>query len=164
MALSRLLYICYPNCRALVLKSLTHWMFRYCASLKWWSVNWCALEKGRKSYAQRACKYLGEQTIRGSSLRTQINLIAKHHEKVADQTCARGVKDKKICHQKTQTRCLKYWNFFQNTWGFFCQSLTPPPPPNKPLKSCDMVEFEKQNQPYFFFFFSQQSQSSQNHL
>lgn len=91
-------------------------------------------------------------------------MIAKHHEKVADQTCARGVKDKKICHQKTQTICLKYWNFFQNTWGFFCQSLTPPPPPNKPLKSYDMVEFEKQNQPYFFFFFRQQSQSSQNHL
>lgn len=119
MALSRLLYICYPNCRVLVLKSLTHWMFRYCASLKWWSVNWCALEKGRKSYAQRACKYLGEQTIRGSSLRTQINLIAKHHEKVADQTCARGVKDKKNLSSKNSNKMSKILEFFPKYLGFF---------------------------------------------
>lgn len=96
MALSRPLYICYPNCRVLVLKSSTH--YEYSDTVCHWNddlqtgVYW---KRGEKAYAQTACKYLGEQTVKESSLKTQINLIAKHHETVADQTCAREVKDKK---------------------------------------------------------------------
>lgn len=142
-------------------------MFTYCASLKWWSVNWCALEKGRKSYAQTACKYLGEQTIRGSSRRTQINLIAKHHEKVADQTCARGVKDKKICHEKNSNKMSKILEFFSKILGvFFCLSLTSSPlhPPLNPSNPMTWWNLKNKINPIFLFFFSQQSQSSQNYL
>lgn len=95
MALSRPLYICYPNCRVLVLKSSAH--YEYSDTVCHWNddlqtVYW---KREEKAYAQTACKYLSEQTVKESSLKTQINLIAKHHETVADQTCAREVKDKK---------------------------------------------------------------------
>lgn len=129
-------------------------MFRYCVSLKWWSIRWCTLEKGRKSHAKTACKYLREQTgNHHSELRSTwlLNSMKQQIKHVPEEQ-----EIKKLAIKKTQAGCLKVLEILskilRNILPLSHSSLPPP----QAFKSYNMVELIGG----FFAFFSQQSESS----